>query len=137
MLLAAGVAFWAAPALADPCEAPVRGYKAGQTVSGTVLYVGDADSVCVALGRDPSTWLEIRLADFYGPELNSPGGRQGKAAMERLAFGKQAVCTVQRSDRGNHTYSYDRLIAVCRVGGTSLGDQMRRAGVQEGGNGRR
>jgi hypothetical protein len=24
------------------------------------------------------TWIEIRLSDFYAPELNEPGGRQAR-----------------------------------------------------------
>jgi hypothetical protein len=32
--------------------------------------------------------------------------------------------------------TYDRMSAVCRIGGRSLGDLMRAAGVAEGGRGR-
>lgn len=132
-----GVAMLAAtPALADPCEARVTGYKAGATVTGTVRYIGDGDSLCVGVSRDPKMWIEVRMADFYAPELNAPGGRQAKAALEHAAMGKNAICTVERGNNGR-TYSYDRLIATCRINGKSVGDTMRRAGIGEGGNGRR
>jgi len=134
--LALGVAFIATPALADPCEAPVRGYAPGATVAGLVRYVGDGDGLCVGPGPDPRTWTEIRLADFYAPELNAPGGREAKAALERIVSGRRLVCTARRGDRGRQTYSYDRLIAVCTINGRPLGEMMRRASVPEGGNGR-
>ena len=47
----------------------------------------------------------------------------------QVAFGKRAVCTAQHR-------SYDRVVATCRIGGVSIGDLMRGAGIQEGGNGR-
>ena len=128
---AAFLTLCASQAHADPCTAPVTGYRAG-----TVLYVGDGDSLCIGNSPDPKTWIEIRLADFYAPELHSPDGPAAKRKLVELAKGKAAVCTVQRSDHGPRTYTYDRLIAQCRIDGTSLGDLMRRAGVHEGGRGR-
>lgn len=125
----------ATPALADPCKAiPDRGpmpthLKAGRTFSGPVTYVGDGDSLCVATGLGTNTWVEIRVADFYAPEINAPGGRDAKRALEQIAFGKRAVCTTQHR-------SYDRVVAICRIGGVTIGDLMRGAGIQEGGNGR-
>ena len=136
LALAALLALCATQAHADPCTAPVTGYRAGAVVTGTVRYVGDADSLCIGQGPDPKTWIEIRLADFYGPELNAAGGRAAKQTLVDLTKGTVAVCTVRQSDRGPKTYSYDRLIAQCRVDGASLGDLMRGAGVKEGGNGR-
>ena len=82
-----------------------------------------------------STWTEIRLADFFAPELSTPAGRAAAASLTRMVMGKRAVCTAERGQNGR-TYSYDRLIAVCRIEGVSVGEMMRRAGVTEGGNGR-
>lgn len=71
----------AGPAFADPCKAiPDRGaapgwLARGATVSGPVVYIGDGDSLCVATGQGPGTWVEIRLADFYAPELSAPRRR--------------------------------------------------------------
>lgn len=132
---AAVLSMIATAAHADPCTAPVTGYKAGAEVSGLVVYVGDGDGLCVGRGPDPSGWVEIRLADFYAPELSEPGGEAAKAMLERLAMGKAAVCTATAGHDGR-TYSYDRLIASCRIGGEDLGEMMRRAGVREGGRGR-
>ena len=128
------------PALADPCKAiPDRGpapswARAGFTITGQVRHVGDGDSICVSGSADPQTWVEIRLADFYAPELAEPGGQRATAAMEGLTRGRQVTCTAERGESGR-VVSFDRLIAVCRIGRVSLGDMMRRAGVREGGRG--
>jgi endonuclease YncB( thermonuclease family) len=122
------------PALADPCHAipdsgPVPSYlHRGATFTGPVTYVGDGDSLCVAVGLSPHDWVEVRVADFYAPELHAPGGAQAKAALERIAMGKTATCVAGKR-------SYDRVVARCTIGGVSIGERMRRAGVIEGGNG--
>ena len=88
----------ATPALADPCKAiPDRGpmpsyLSRGATFSGPVTYVGDGDSLCVAVGQGAANWVEVRVEDFYAPELNAPGGREAKQTLTRLAYGKRAVC---------------------------------------------
>lgn len=125
----------ASSALADPCKAipdrgPMPGYLSpGSTFSGPVAYVGDGDSMCVAVGQGAQNWVEVRVTDFYAPELHAAGGAQAKATLERITRGKRAVCKAQHR-------SHDRVVAVCRVGGRSVGDLMRSAGVAEGGNGR-
>lgn len=133
-LLAAFAA--AAPALADPCKAvPDKGptpahLASGRSFSGPVVYVGDGDSLCVATGpRRGADWVEVRVADFYAPELSAPGGREAKAALERIAMGRTATCRAQKR-------SYDRVVARCVIDGRAIGEHMRRAGVPEGGNGR-
>jgi micrococcal nuclease len=124
----------ASSAMADPCTAPVNIYKVGAKVAGPVVYVGDGDGLCVGLGPSGDRWVEIRLANFYAPELSDPGGKVAKAELDRLIFGQQVVCTVG-GDRGK-TMSYDRLLARCAVDGKDVGDLMRAAGVEEGGRGR-
>jgi micrococcal nuclease len=125
----------ASPALADPCKAiPDKGpmpafLKPGSMFSGPVSYVGDGDSLCVAVGPSPAEWVEVRISDFYAPELNAPGGQEAKAALERIAKGRRVKCRAIRQ-------SYDRVVARCALQGRSLGDLMRSAGVREGGNGR-
>lgn len=101
----------------------------GSVFSGPVVYVGDGDSLCVAVGQGPSNWVEVRLADFYAPELSSRDGPAAKAALERIAMGRRASCVAEHK-------SYDRVVASCTVGGQDIGDLMRAAGVREGGNGR-
>lgn len=129
----------ATAALADPCNAiPDHGtarveFRAPRHFSGPVTYVGDGDSLCVAATvgreRDPNTWIEVRVSDFYAPELSAPGGAAAKAALVRIAMGRRVECLADHQ-------SYDRLVAFCKIGADSLGDLMRGAGVREGGRGR-
>lgn len=130
----AACALLLAPGLtkADPCEAPVSGYRPGTPVRGSIVYVGDGDSLCVGNGPDPRSWVEIRLADHFAPELNEPGGRAAKAALDRY-LGRPVVCVAMRGANGS-TRSYDRLIATCAVEGRLLSDLLR--GVPQGGRGR-
>ena len=127
------LALGAGPTLADPCKAipdkgPMPAYLSpGATFSGRVVYVGDGDGLCVAVGQGPETWVEVRLEDFYAPELHEPGGPEAKSALEGLAMGRRAVCVADHQ-------SYDRVVARCSIGGRELGDLMRSAGVAEGGN---
>jgi len=116
----AAIAF-ADVALADPCEAPLP--RQGTTFTGPVTYVGDGDSLCVTTTAGQ---VEIRLADFNAPELQEPGGPQARETLRRLVMGRRATCRAGRR-------SYDRVVARCEVGGTSVGDLMRRAGIREGG----
>lgn len=115
---------WSAPALADPCEGalPVK----GTTFAGVVRYVGDGDGLCVGPSGRPDHWIEVRLADFYAPELHETGGREAKRRLEHLVIGKPLVCRAGRR-------SYDRVVAVCPLGGRPLGTLLREAGGIEGG----
>lgn len=123
-------------AIADPCDLiPERGpmpaeVRSGQVFSGSVAYVGDGDSLCVALGPSHAQWAEVRLADFYAPELHDTGGPEAKATLSRLVEGKKVECIAEHR-------SYDRVVAVCRLRGRSVGDLMRSSGVGEGGRGKR
>lgn len=126
--------FCATPALADPCEAvsedgPLPGYLSfGSRFAGSVTFVIDGDSFCVAVGPGHGQWVEVRLAGFFAPESGGPGGARAKAALERAVLGKDAVC------RAN-LRSYDRIVADCTVGGRSVSDLMLASGVKQGGNG--
>lgn len=113
----------------------MAGFAPMTKVEGEIRYVGDGDSLCIGRTGDPAEWLEIRLADFYAPELHEPGGSAAKAALARYV-GSNAVCTVQRGDNGS-TRSYDRVIASCAVAGAPLSSLLQRAGVQQGGRGLR
>lgn len=125
----------ALPALSDPCKAiPDRGpmpayLSPGSTFSGPVAHIGDGDSLCVAVGPGRESLVEVRIADFYAPELSAPGGATAKQALSDIAYRRTVTCRAQHR-------SHDRVVAVCRLGGRSLGDHMRRAGIREGGNGR-
>lgn len=133
--VAAGALSGAWSAAADPCQAipdkgPMPPYlKPGATFSGPVTYVGDGDSICVAVGAGRQAWVEVRVADFYAPELHEPGGLAAKAAMSHIAVGRRTVCVAGHR-------SYDRVVARCTIAGQSLGDRMRASGTPEGGRGR-
>jgi hypothetical protein len=126
-LVAAFTAVSAGAALADLCTAPLP--KRGEHFGGIVRYVGDGDSLCVGKTANGSEWIEVRLADFYAPELRAPGGQAAKRTLEKIALDKPVECIADHR-------SYDRIVARCTVQGFSIGDVMRRAGVREGGNGR-
>src|SRR5688572_24438974 len=119
ILAAATTLLAAGAAQADPCAAiPDRGpmpphLKRGEIFSGTVTYIGDGDSLCVATGPSERDWVEVRVADFYAPEIRSPEGPRAKAALTRIAKGRRATCTAQKR-------SYDRVVARCTIGGASL-----------------
>ena len=128
----AGAMAVAQAAHADPCEAPVASFQAGDTFSGTVRYVGDGDSLCIGRTADPAEWIEVRLGDFDAPELASPQGEYAKSLLEAVAMGRSAQC-VAGGARGSRVVSYDRVIAVCRVGGSAIGAQLRARGSPQGG----
>jgi hypothetical protein len=132
--LIAALAIWLpGAALADPCEAispnkPLPAYlNFGETFSGPVVQVLDGDSLYVAMGPSHEKWVEVRLADFFAPEAKQPGGPAAKAALERIALGRQAVCIANLP-------TYDRIAARCSIDGRAIGDEMRAAGINEGGN---
>ena len=122
----------ATAALADPCKAiPDRGpmpgdLHSGARFSGPVVYVGDGDSLCVGVGSKPDAWVEVRLADFYAPELHEPGGQATKAALERIAMGQRADCVAGHQ-------SHDRVVARCEIAGRSLLGDLMRGGRRSGG----
>ena len=122
---------FAAPASADLCEGRLPS-RAGQEFAGEVRYVGDGDSLCVGGSADPANWIEVRLADFDAPELHSPEGPAAKAALSRIGLGRPATCVTVRG-RSGRVVVFDRVIARCLVGGTSVGRLMREAGIREGG----
>lgn len=125
----------ASVAAADPCRAITdegwmpKGVTSGATFSGPVVHVIDGDSFCVAIGEGQEAWVEVRLADFFAPEM-SAGGAKAKSTLERLALGQRATCVAGPA-------SYDRIVAQCQVNGRPVGDGMRATGLSEGGHGAR
>src|SRR5258708_39129843 len=104
----AAVFLAAGAAAADPCRAPLP--RHGVRFEGPVRYVGDGDSLCIGSTKDPATWIEIRLADFYAPELHDPGGREARKALIRIAEGRRLDCIADHR-------SYDRIVADCTLDG--------------------
>lgn len=133
--LTVAFALIATPGWADPCKAiPDRGpappYLArGKVFQGPVSYVGDGDSLCVAVGKRQDQWVEVRLPDFYAPELHAPEGPAAKAALEDVVLGRVLQCRAEKQ-------SYDRVVARCVLKGRSVGDILRARGAVEGGRGR-
>lgn len=114
------------------CTAPLpRG--AGTEFAGVVRHVIDGDNLCVGpADGDGATWIEVRLMDFSAPESSEAAGPRATQALRDIAFDRQAECVVTPGDNGR-TSSWDRVHAVCRVGGDTIGDMMRAAGIAEGG----
>ncbi len=134
LLALAAIAFCAlvpSVAHADPCTAALP-RQAGAEFTGVVRYVGDGDSLCVGATSDPREWIEVRLGDFDAPELHSADGPRSKRFLEQVAMGRQARCRAQRG-RSGRVIVYDRVIAVCRIGGQSVGDLLMAAGAPQGG----
>lgn len=127
--LAVGASAHADPCKAIPDDGPAPAFlQPGRSFSGPVVRVLDGDSLCVAVGAGPASWVEVRLVDFYAAEGRSPGGPAAKAALERIALGKVANCTAGPQ-------SYDRVISACTISGRAIGEMMRAAAVPEGGRG--
>jgi endonuclease YncB( thermonuclease family) len=126
-MVVVGLAVCASSAQADPCEGALP--AAGVSFTGVVRYVGDGDGLCVSDSSDRKQWIEVRLADFYAPELHARGGQAAKRALTYIALGRRVRCAAGKR-------SYDRVVARCWLGSTSIGDLMRSARVPEGGNGR-
>jgi micrococcal nuclease len=125
---AIAAAFQAPPALADPCKGQLPAN--GARFTGTVRYVGDGDGLCVGPAGRPDRWIEVRLGDFYAPELGERGGEEAKRRLAVMTLGRTIVCRAGRR-------SYDRVIGYCTLSGRPLGNLLRASGVVEGGRGRR
>lgn len=134
LAMAGGLALSASSALADPCEAVTESgptpqhLRPGATLSGSVVLIIDGDSLCVATGSGEQTWVEVRLADFNAPETSQSAGPAAKAALSRVAFGQEANCVAQGR-------TYDRIAAICRINGRTIGELLRAADIPQGGNG--
>jgi micrococcal nuclease len=117
---------WSVPASADPCEGPLPRQSAH--FSGVVQYIGDGDSLCVGPEGKPDQWIEVRLGDFYAPELHAPGGQDAKRRLKQLVSGRVLACRAGRR-------SYDRVVGYCTLNGQPVGMLLRRTGGIQGGRG--
>lgn len=88
-------------ALAFVCQAADPAYTA------KVVGVHDGDSLTVYDGTNPA--IKIRLASIDAPELGQPYGKQAKADLAALVFGKQVSVSPHGKDR------YGRTLADIRV----------------------
>ncbi len=117
---------WASPAQGDPCEGALP--AAGAIFRGEVRYVGDGDGFCLGPADRPDHWIEVRLGDFFAPELQERGGGEAKSRLEQLVMGRVLVCRAGRR-------SYDRVIGFCTLAGKPVGDLLRARGGIEAGRG--
>ena len=91
------VLFFAAPALAQTCQAPTP--AAGQVVSGPVLHVLDGHTLCIALGPTPDHWIALRISPSVTP---LPVDRERLMA---ATFSRSLRCEIL--DRGRATCTLD------------------------------
>ncbi|MET3436029.1 hypothetical protein ABIC44_000686 [Sphingomonas sp. 1185] len=114
------------PALADPCTGSLP--RPGTRFVGVVRHVIDGDGLCVGPAGRADRWIEVRLADFYAPELREPGGAAARARLASLTKGRSVACIADHR-------SYDRIVATCSIAGRSIGTRLREEGGGEGGRG--
>lgn len=115
-----------ATAMADPCTGPLP--RPGSRFTGVVRHVIDGDGLCVGPAGRSDRWIEIRLADFYAPELRKRGGLAARDRLAALARGRTIDCVADHR-------SYGRVVAICTIGGRSIGARLREQGGREGGRG--
>lgn len=77
---------WLLSGTAALASCPGGAAHAGAVVHGPVLAIPDAQSLCLAQGDDPSSWIELKLAE--------PG--RSYPRLMAAAFGKDASCVVDR-----------------------------------------
>lgn len=105
---AAAVLSAVAAAEASVCtgSAPTTGAGA----HGAMLHVPDARRVCAATGRDPTDWVELRLADMPG---RTAWIREGRGALMAAALSENVTCMVLRPRRGE-------VQGICRLDSVSI-----------------
>jgi endonuclease YncB( thermonuclease family) len=111
----------AAPALASTCKASLP--RKGEVFSGVVVRIVAGDSLCVG---EEDGGIKVRLADFNATDKGQPYSQTAKETLYELVSGRKITCVAQRK-------SLERIVAVCTMGGRSLGDLMRERGIPEGG----
>ncbi|MDG2520245.1 hypothetical protein P7B02_01735 [Caulobacter segnis] len=90
----------------------------GSEFSGPVLQVVDAQTLCVALGTDPSQWVQVRL----------PRGQRAETRGDLMAasFARNITCrTLRRAQEG--------VIAACALDGENVGRLTRTRAVKAAG----
>ena len=115
------------PARADaaqPCTGPNP--VAGVEIRGPVLHVIDGETLCVALGYAPDTWIRLKLADAPKASpirrVSSRVQADPRSVMMAAAFAKMADCITEQDRDG-------QVVAVCTVDGAPLGSALREGSV--------
>lgn len=89
---------------------------AQDTLKGTVTHVRDGDTIEVA-------GVAVRLNGVAAPELDEPGGQDGKQFMLELVAGKAVRCDL------NGERTYDRVVGVCYLNEQDIGASIIAAGL--------
>ena len=96
-------------------------------IRGPGLHVLDWQTLCVALGPDPSTWVPVRLADGLAKASTAPPARETLMA---ASFGQDVTCRIVGRDG-------DALLGACEAAAGAVGGLVRKAStVSAGRNGR-
>jgi endonuclease YncB( thermonuclease family) len=93
------------PAAAE-CGIPANAPQIAPDISGPVTAVVDGDTLDV---RAHGKTVRIRLYGVDAPEHQNTAGLLARAALERIADGKDVTCQVMAKDR------YKRTVAACRI----------------------
>ena len=88
-----------------------------ETIRGPVLHVLDGDTLCVAMGADPSTWVAIRIAD--GLRNASTAGPERETLMA-ASFGQDVTCRIVGQSDG-------MALGECRTSAGSVADLTSKA----------
>lgn len=85
-----------------------------ETIRGPVLHVPDGETLCIALGADPSTWVAVRVAD--GVDKASTAGSQRQTLMA-ASFGQDVTCRIL--GRGDGV-----VLGECRTAARSVAEMV-------------
>ena len=118
LVVFAGAAFLSTSCPATSDSAPASDAEP-RILSGRVVGVTDGDTLTLLVDREQ---VRIRLAQIDAPESNQPYGKQAKAALSALAFGKPARVEVVDIDR------YGRTVGEVFVDGIDVNREMVREG---------
>jgi endonuclease YncB( thermonuclease family) len=102
-----------------PLPGLARATGPAAVLEGRVVGITDGDTLTLLVdGRS----VRIRLAEIDAPEMGQPYGRQAKAALSKLAFGRSARVEVVDED------DYGRQVGEVHVGGVHVNFEMVRQG---------
>ena len=109
-LCAVALAAWADSAGAQ--DAVCGGQAAaGEVLTGPVLHVPDAQTICVARSHDPKTWGSLSVSDADRASITE------KRKLESAAFAQDATCSILPGRSG-------RPAALCRIAGVPLAERL-------------
>lgn len=117
-----------ATALSGAAQAGMCGGEApagAETIRGPVLHVLDGETLCVALGADPSTWVAVRVQGGLGKAKAAAPERQTLMA---ASFGQDVTCQIM--GRGDGV-----VLGECRTAAGSVAEMVKDAAYVSAGRG--